>query len=334
LLTAGGTPGPVTVTATATGVNGTAIVTIVGDTQSPSTPSGLMATAVSSTVVNLTWAASTDNIGVTGYEVLRCQGAGCTPSSTIATPTATSYSNAGLSASTPYVYAVRARDAAGNRSAASSTATAVTLAPPTASFVQVAYAVPGSAQTISMTYPGAQTAGDLNVVAIGWSGTTEVVQSVTDGNGNDYVQAMAPTRSDHLTQVIYYARNIAPGSNNAVTVTFNTIVNYPDLRILEYSGVSATATVNQTASSFDNSNMTTAAQAGPVATDGSGQLVFAAGMTNNGFTYAMNGFTVRIISQPDADVAEDLVSTGAGSYTAAATLNTMTEWLLQVVSFH
>src|SRR5206468_3390740 len=48
------------------------------DTTPPTAPSGLTATAVSTTQINLAWAASTDNVGVTGYLVERCQGSGCT----------------------------------------------------------------------------------------------------------------------------------------------------------------------------------------------------------------------------------------------------------------
>jgi hypothetical protein len=48
------------------------------DTISPSAPSGLSATTVSASAINLSWTASTDNIGVTGYRVERCQGANCT----------------------------------------------------------------------------------------------------------------------------------------------------------------------------------------------------------------------------------------------------------------
>src|SRR5262249_31047407 len=50
-----------------------------GDTLVPSTPTGLSAAAVSSSGIDLSWSASTDNVGVTGYNVYRCQGAGCTP---------------------------------------------------------------------------------------------------------------------------------------------------------------------------------------------------------------------------------------------------------------
>ena len=92
------------------------------DTSPPTVPTGLAATAVSSSQINLTWNASTDNVGVTGYDVFR-DGAAIT---TVGT---NSYSNTGLAAGTTYVYAVRARDAAGNVSALSATASATTLAP-------------------------------------------------------------------------------------------------------------------------------------------------------------------------------------------------------------
>ena len=57
-----------------------------GDTQPPTAPTNLGATAVSSSQINLSWTASTDNVAVTGYLVERCQGAGCTSFAQIATP--------------------------------------------------------------------------------------------------------------------------------------------------------------------------------------------------------------------------------------------------------
>jgi len=89
------------------------------DTTAPSTPANLTATAASSTVINLSWSASTDNVGVTGYEIYRS-------GSLIGTSATTTYSNTGLTASTAYSYTVKAKDAAGNLSAASNTATATT----------------------------------------------------------------------------------------------------------------------------------------------------------------------------------------------------------------
>jgi chitodextrinase len=90
------------------------------DTTPPSTPANLKATASSSSQINLTWSASTDNVGVTGYNVYR--------NGTMLTKTTTaSYSNTGLAASTSYTYTVAAVDAAGNVSSQSASASATTL---------------------------------------------------------------------------------------------------------------------------------------------------------------------------------------------------------------
>jgi hypothetical protein len=101
--------------------------TFTRDTSSPTTPANLTATATSSSRINLRWTASTDNRGVTGYRVERCKGNGCTNFTQIATPTGTTYSNAGLQANTKYRYRIRATDAAGNFSPYSNTATATTM---------------------------------------------------------------------------------------------------------------------------------------------------------------------------------------------------------------
>ena len=95
---------------------------VIPDTQAPTAPSGLTAT-VSGNQINLRWTASTDNVGVTGYRVERCQGAGCTTFAQIAALTTTTYSNTGLGAG-GYSYRVRATDAAGNLSVYSNVATA------------------------------------------------------------------------------------------------------------------------------------------------------------------------------------------------------------------
>jgi hypothetical protein len=68
----------------------------------------LTSTAASSTQINLAWTASTDDVGVTGYKVARCQGAGCSNFGQIATPTATTFNDSSLAASTSYSYRLRA----------------------------------------------------------------------------------------------------------------------------------------------------------------------------------------------------------------------------------
>ncbi|MBI5872370.1 fibronectin type III domain-containing protein [archaeon] len=97
------------------------VYTINIDSQAPSVPAGLTATAVSSSQINLSWTASTDNVGVTGYNVFR-------NGTKIASPTVTSYQDSGLSSSTTYNYKVSAFDAASNESAQSVQASVTTLA--------------------------------------------------------------------------------------------------------------------------------------------------------------------------------------------------------------
>jgi hypothetical protein len=102
-----------------TGGGGT--TTPPADTTPPSTPTNLSASAVSTSQINLSWTASTDNVGVVGYNIYR-------GGTEIGTATTNSYQSTGLSASTNYSYTVSAYDAAGNTSAQSSAASAMTQA--------------------------------------------------------------------------------------------------------------------------------------------------------------------------------------------------------------
>ncbi|MBO3748750.1 cellulose binding domain-containing protein [Streptosporangiaceae bacterium NEAU-GS5] len=99
-----------------------------GDTTAPSAPTGLAASGTTSTSTNLSWTASTDNVGVAGYDILRAPGASGGTFAVVGTSTTTSFANTGLTASTTYRYQVRARDAAGNVSAVSNTAQVTTSA--------------------------------------------------------------------------------------------------------------------------------------------------------------------------------------------------------------
>ncbi|TWF91710.1 glycoside hydrolase family 6 protein [Streptomyces brevispora] len=91
------------------------------DTQAPTAPTGVTVTAKTSGSVSLSWTASTDNVGVSGYDVFR---GGVRVGST----TTTSYTDTGLTAGTTYSYTVKAKDAAGNVSAASAAVSATTSA--------------------------------------------------------------------------------------------------------------------------------------------------------------------------------------------------------------
>tara|TARA_R110002051_G_scaffold4229_2_gene22655 strand:- start:51837 stop:55394 length:3558 start_codon:yes stop_codon:yes gene_type:complete len=89
------------------------------DTQAPTVPTNLSVVAVGNTTVDLSWTASSDNVGVTGYDVY--EGANLA-----GTTTSASFQVTGLTASTTYSFTVRARDAAGNVSAASAAVSATT----------------------------------------------------------------------------------------------------------------------------------------------------------------------------------------------------------------
>lgn len=92
------------------------------DIISPSIPQNLTATVISSTQINLSWSASTDNVGVAGYNLYRD---GILAHQSTGAPV-TSYSDAGLQPSTAYTYTVSAYDAAGNESGQSTSANAIT----------------------------------------------------------------------------------------------------------------------------------------------------------------------------------------------------------------
>ena len=108
----------------------TATYSLTADNTPPTMPSSLTGSVLSGTQITLSWPASTDNVGVTGYELERCDGIGCTAFVRIATPTTTSYSDTSVVPGLSYSYRVRARDAGGNLSAYSPITTATPTAVP------------------------------------------------------------------------------------------------------------------------------------------------------------------------------------------------------------
>ena len=84
------------------------------DPTPPTAPASLTATPASGTQITLSWPPATDNVAVTGYQVERCLGAGCSNFAFVATAPSMSYGDSGLTSNTSYSYRVRAQDAAGN----------------------------------------------------------------------------------------------------------------------------------------------------------------------------------------------------------------------------
>jgi hypothetical protein len=193
-------------------------------------------------------------------------------------------------------------------------------------FVQVGASTPASATSVAIPYTSAQTAGDLNVVVIGWNDAVSTIGSVTDSAGNIYQPAVGMLRATGLSQAIYYASKIAGGANT-VTVTFNQAAYGADIRILEYSGVSA---LDVNCGAVGNS---TNSSCGPVSTTSAHELIFAAATVSTVNTGPGPGFTARIITKSDGDIAEDETVNTTGSYTSTAPLSPAGQWVMQMATF-
>lgn len=195
-------------------------------------------------------------------------------------------------------------------------------------FVQVKSKAPVSASTLTATFSSPQAAGNLNIVAIGWSDTTTTVTSVSDSKGNNYqLAATHASPSLGMSQSIYYASNIVAASagTNTVTVALSANVSYPDLRIVEYSGVS---TLDKTSS---GAGASTTANSGAVSTTAANELLFA---TNYTFGYTNgpgSGYTSRAITN-NGGIVEDRVVSSTGTYNATASV-TADNWIMQLVTF-
>ena len=126
------------------------------DRKAPTAPTGLNATATGGSVA-LSWGASTDNVGVTGYSVWRSvSGSGVWTRIAWTSASARTYTDRDVTIGTSYVYGVRAADAAGNISASSSLVT-----------VTVTDTEPPSAPANLAATPG------TGAIDLTWSGSTD-----------------------------------------------------------------------------------------------------------------------------------------------------------------
>jgi hypothetical protein len=200
--------------------------------------------------------------------------------------------------------------------------------------VQGNYALHQTApSTVTVPFRAAQTAGDLNVVVVGWNDTLARINAVTDSKGNVYQRAAGPTLlNGALSQAIYYAKNItgAAAGANAVTVTFSAPPTNPDVRVLEYSGLDPLNPVDAVAAAAGNGARSAS---GALTTTHGSDLLLAANTVQT-FTGGPGGsFTERLLTTPDGDLVEDRVVSAAGSYGASAPLTGRGGWVMQAVAF-
>ena len=208
---------------------GTPVAPPAPDTSPPSAPGTLSAIAVSSKRVDLSWGPASDNIGVAGYHVERCQGVGCSGFAEIATTaaTVTGYSDTTAAAGTSYSYRVRANDAVFNLGAYSNTAAAITpspdLTPPSAPGTLSATTV--SSSRIDLGWAAA--ADDVGVAGyhvercqgVGCSSFAAVATIAGTATGYSDITAAAGTTYGYRVRANDADGNLGPYSNTATAIS-------------------------------------------------------------------------------------------------------------------
>jgi alpha-tubulin suppressor-like RCC1 family protein len=181
----------------------------VGDSSAPTTPTGLTYTTRNDSSVTLSWAASSDNVGVTGYDIYN-------GSSYVATITSTSYTVTGLSQNTAYNFTVIAKDAAGNKSTASSTLSVATLVDTTAPTTPTnLMATTWTASTVTLSW--GQSTDSVGVAGYEIYNGSSLVTTVTT---NSYiVTGLNPSVTYYLSVKAKDAAGNRSAFSNTVTVT-------------------------------------------------------------------------------------------------------------------
>src|SRR5881392_3127347 len=305
------------------------------DTTPPMVPTGLTASAVSSSQINLSWTASSDNVGVSGYRVYR-------NGTQIATTSATSFANTGLSPSTTYSYTVAAYDAAGNLSAQSSPASATTPAPPdttppsvtinqaagqadptnsspinfTAVFSKPVSGFTGASVTISGSAGGTKTAtvtggpSTYNVAVSGMSSAGTVIASISAGVAQDAAGNLntASTSTDNSV-------SFTPPDTTPPTVTINQAAGQADPT--NAAPINFTAVFSEPVSGFTGTDVTIGGTAG-----GTKTVTVTGGPST--YTVAVSGMSSSgtVIATIPAGMATD--AAGNGNTASTSTDNSVT----------
>ena len=199
----------------------------------------------------------------------------------------------------------------------------------TIAYVQGTSQNPDFGSSVSVTLDGAEGAGHLNVVIVGWNDSTSSIQSVTDSNGNTYVAAVGPvTNAGNASQIVYYAKNVAAG-NDTVTVAFSGTVNYPNVRVLEYSGID---TVNAFDTGVSGSGSGLTQNSGSLTTTNANDLLVASNYVADVTTASDPNYTQRFITA-GGELVEDRIVSSTGSYSASSTQGNSGFWVMQLAAF-
>ncbi len=191
------------------------------DTQAPTAPTALASSNITSTSFTLTWTASTDNVGVTGYDVYN--GSSKVNSSDVTT---TSLTVTGLTAATSYSFTVRAKDAAGNVSLTSA-ALSVTTSSTADTQAPTAPTTLASSNITSTSFTLTWVASTDNVSVTGYdvyNGSSKVNSSDVTTTSFPVTGLMAATTYSFTVKAKDAAGNVSNASA-ALSVTTTSVVS-------------------------------------------------------------------------------------------------------------
>ncbi|MBP2001355.1 chitin-binding protein [Paenibacillus shirakamiensis] len=191
------------------------------DTTAPTAPTSLSSSNVTSSGATLTWAASTDNVGVTAYKIYN----GSTLFGTTTSGNTLSYNVTGLNANTAYTLTVKAVDAAGNTSSASNSASFTTTGGTTNPGDTTAPTAPGNLSSSNVTSSGVTltwSAASDNVGVTGYrvyNGSTLVTTTSASTLTYTVSGLTASTGYNFTVKAIDAAGNASASSNTAAVTT-------------------------------------------------------------------------------------------------------------------
>jgi chitodextrinase len=258
------------------------------DVQPPTVPTNVSAAAASTTQINLSWTASTDNSGVAGYRVYRS-------GTQIGASISTSYSDTGLQPGTSYSYTVAAYDYVQNTSAQSS---------PPATATTFPSAGGGSPPSVSMTSPASNAIVRGTFVSVDASASDNVgvvgVQFLLDGNSLGAEDTASPFHTTwNSTQTADGGHVLSARARDAAG---NRTTSAPVIVRVDNLPPTGTISINGGASGTNSAAVTLAVSA----TD-AGSSVTSMRFANSGGSFSA--------SQPYATTASWTLTSGSGSKT-------------------
>ena len=223
---------------------------VLPDTTAPSSPISVIAQATSSTQVNVSWAASTDNVGVAKYQVFRVGTVAA-----IAETVGTSYSDTTVVGNTTYSYQIKALDAANNASSLSSTATIKTPVAPDTTAPTVPTSVnattPNSTQ-VNLTWAASTDAVGVTKYQVFRVGT---VAAIAETVGTSYSDTTVVGNTTYSYQI-----KALDAANNASSLSSTATIKTP--MAPDTTAPTVPTSVNATASNSTQVNLTWAGEYG------------------------------------------------------------------------